>query len=149
MSPARVALLLLPLLIVAAAAAQDGHAEQRTDVLQVRPMSIPTDIATRFNALRAMDTNQPEVSHPFEVNSAKTRRFDLDQVYVRNLTEEQPDGAEIVVEAGRIIEAGCYTMRSYRYARPEKGSDVTVPVGYTTCTPVKKFELKSADVHSR
>jgi hypothetical protein len=38
----------------------------------------------------------------------------------------------------------CYTVSSYRHARESRNSDVTVPVGYTTCTPRSKFQVKNA-----
>ena len=39
----------------------------------------------------------------------------------------------------------CYKMRSYRVARTERSSDSTELVGYSTCQPSAKFEMKYAD----
>jgi len=38
----------------------------------------------------------------------------------------------------------CYYGRSYRYKRESRDSDLTVPAGYTTCTPRSKFQVKNA-----
>ncbi|MGA9353139.1 MAG: hypothetical protein WBV46_05570 [Terriglobales bacterium] len=38
----------------------------------------------------------------------------------------------------------CAYMRTYRVKRQERGSDVVVPAGYTTCVPTRHFEMKSA-----
>lgn len=43
----------------------------------------------------------------------------------------------------------CYTVRSYFYARASRDSDVTVPVGYSVCTPSSKFQVKGADLPAR
>jgi hypothetical protein len=40
----------------------------------------------------------------------------------------------------------CYTVRSYLVARESRDSDVTLPVGYRTCTPSSKFGVKRADL---
>ena len=64
----------------------------------------------------------------------KMRRFTAPFVGVRRgrpITAEEEDNV-------------CYTVRSYRYARASRDSDVTTPVGYTVCTPSAKFQVKSA-----
>lgn len=38
----------------------------------------------------------------------------------------------------------CAYMRTYRVKRDHPGSDMTMPAGYTTCVPSKRFEMKSA-----
>jgi hypothetical protein len=38
----------------------------------------------------------------------------------------------------------CLSMRTYRVKRENPQSDTTTPAGYTTCTPSKRFEIKSA-----
>lgn len=39
----------------------------------------------------------------------------------------------------------CYKMRTYFVAREERHSDSTKPVGYSTCQPSWRFDVKSAD----
>lgn len=38
----------------------------------------------------------------------------------------------------------CAFLRTYRAKRDHPGSDVTRPAGYTTCVPMRRFEMKSA-----
>ena len=39
---------------------------------------------------------------------------------------------------------GCAYMRTYRVKRRRRGSDVVGPAGYTTCVPMRRFEMRSA-----
>lgn len=41
-------------------------------------------------------------------------------------------------------EKTCYTIRAYRVARESADSDSTRPVGYSTCQPTTRFQLKQA-----
>jgi len=41
-------------------------------------------------------------------------------------------------------DATCLSIRSYRVTRDDPGSDVTRPVGYSTCQPATKFQVKEA-----
>lgn len=41
-------------------------------------------------------------------------------------------------------EHSCAYMRTYRVKRDRRTSDMTKPAGYTTCVPVKRFEVRSA-----
>ena len=79
------------------------------------------------------------VSKPTSLGKVSPRTFTFDGIPHKRL----------VRRPGVVDDKLCYTARSYRYAREERGSDATVPVGYTTCTPGKKFELKSADISDR
>ncbi|HVN21015.1 MAG TPA: hypothetical protein VMU05_19675 [Dongiaceae bacterium] len=59
-----------------------------------------------------------------------------------------PDGAErtIVSLDGRLaLEPMCYAIRSYVVARDSKNSDSVHPVGYTTCIPASRYQLRTAD----
>jgi len=38
----------------------------------------------------------------------------------------------------------CYRLRTYLMKRESRDSDVTRPVGYTTCQPARRFDLKTA-----
>ncbi len=40
------------------------------------------------------------------------------------------------------LNATCYTMRTYRVQRDDRRSDSVHPVGYTTCQPAPRFDLK-------
>jgi hypothetical protein len=64
----------------------------------------------------------------FHPENERPRNFDL-----RNLgsihTEEDRDNV-------------CYTMRSYIVARESRNSDSTELVGYSTCQPSSKYELR-------
>jgi len=39
----------------------------------------------------------------------------------------------------------CLKMRSYYVERESKHSDVTNPIGYSTCTPSTRFDIKRAE----
>lgn len=43
-----------------------------------------------------------------------------------------------------FADAGCFKMRSYVMRRESAGSDVTVPAGYTECTPAARVKMKNA-----
>jgi hypothetical protein len=44
----------------------------------------------------------------------------------------------------------CYLIRSYRFTQDKPVSDSTKFASYSTCQPVKQFQMKSAvDVHPR
>jgi hypothetical protein len=40
----------------------------------------------------------------------------------------------------------CLSIRSYVVARDSKDSDSTHPVGYSTCQPSKRYQVRSADI---
>lgn len=42
----------------------------------------------------------------------------------------------------------CLSIRSYVVKRDSKDSDAVHPAGYSTCVPVARFRLKTADLHS-
>jgi len=42
------------------------------------------------------------------------------------------------------LSNACATMRTYRVKRREYGSEAVAPAGYTTCVPVRRFEIRSA-----
>jgi hypothetical protein len=58
-----------------------------------------------------------------------------------NVVLGSPRKVEIVDAQGEVT---CLSMRTYRVKRDRPQSDVTVPAGYSTCTPSKRFEVKSA-----
>lgn len=43
-----------------------------------------------------------------------------------------------------ISYATCYSLRTYRVTRDDPESDVTRPVGYSTCQPAARFQVKDA-----
>ncbi len=44
----------------------------------------------------------------------------------------------------RQNDATCYTLRTYRVARENPGSDATRPAGYSTCQPSTRFQVRTA-----
>ena len=44
----------------------------------------------------------------------------------------------------RVSDNSCAYMRTYRVKRQAQNSDAVTPSGYTTCTPMRRFETKSA-----
>jgi hypothetical protein len=76
--------------------------------------------------------------------------------YAQNATADQTaasapatfDRALRDVERGDSVQLErdgvCFTMRTYKVAREDKGSDVTYPVRVTRCLPSSKMEFKSA-----
>lgn len=64
----------------------------------------------------------------------------------------KPNDPEIVVNLnpdGRMVVPGsqsdslCYAIRSYVVARDSKHSDSVHPVGYTTCVPARRYQLRT------
>lgn len=53
---------------------------------------------------------------------------------ILNLNSEQPDS----------LNNSCATMRTYRVKRRGRGSEAVGPAGYTTCVPMRRFEVHSA-----
>ncbi len=49
------------------------------------------------------------------------------------------------LDAARDGDLTCYTIESYRVKRPSRDSDVTEPVGYSTCQRASKYGVKKAD----
>jgi len=47
--------------------------------------------------------------------------------------------------AGADSNSTCYSIRNYRMKRDDPHSDVTQPVGYSTCQPSKRFQVKSVE----
>ena len=45
----------------------------------------------------------------------------------------------------RDAQPTCLKMRSYYVERESKHSDVTHPIGYSTCTPSERFAVKRAE----
>jgi hypothetical protein len=74
---------------------------------------------------RAADARPTGKFHPA---NERLRNFDL-----RNL-------GSIYIEEDR--DNVCYTMRSYIVAREDRDSDSTKLVGYSTCQPSSKYELR-------
>jgi hypothetical protein len=46
-------------------------------------------------------------------------------------------------------DATCYSIRSYRVKRDDPESDSTRLVGYSTCQPSNRFQVKAADERQR
>jgi hypothetical protein len=46
-------------------------------------------------------------------------------------------------------DATCYSIRSYRVKRDDPESDSTRLVGYSTCQPSNRFQVKTADERQR
>jgi hypothetical protein len=53
---------------------------------------------------------------------------------ILNLNSDQPDSAN----------SSCASMRTYRVKRRGRGSETVGPAGYTTCVPMRRFEMRSA-----
>jgi hypothetical protein len=53
---------------------------------------------------------------------------------ILNLTSDQPDS----------LNNSCASMRTYRVKRRGHGSEAVGPAGYTTCVPMRRFEMHSA-----
>jgi len=68
-------------------------------------------------------------------SSAVERAFAGDSDSILQLTPEDETDS---------VRASCAYIRAYRVKREARGSDVTVPAGYTTCVPSKRFEMRSA-----
>ena len=135
---------------------QQGHAY--TDVL-APPYSI-----SYFESLHDFNRSEVAPSEPSWI--ALKRPQNASQAKVPSLpVPVTPDGALAVDHSGQnsptSIKAGspnkkiqelesedtiCYSIRSYVVARDEKDSDSTHPVGSSTCQPVSRYGLRSADL---
>ncbi|HTR23243.1 MAG TPA: hypothetical protein VMI10_04620 [Terriglobales bacterium] len=47
-------------------------------------------------------------------------------------------------DASEAGDRACAYMRTYRVKRHRRGWDVVGPAGYTTCVPMRRFEMRSA-----
>jgi len=55
------------------------------------------------------------------------------------------DGRGQVFSPEDETQPTCFKMRSYYVERESKHSDVTHPIGYSTCTPSTRFDIKRAE----
>jgi len=53
---------------------------------------------------------------------------------ILNLNSDQPNS----------LNNSCATMRTYRVKRRSRGSEAVGPAGYTTCVPMRRFEVHNA-----
>jgi hypothetical protein len=53
------------------------------------------------------------------------------------------------LDPARDGDMTCYTIESYRVKRQGRDSDVTKPVGYSTCQRASKYGVKKAEASSR
>jgi hypothetical protein len=99
-------------------------AAQASDLSQAAPGSVATSVKadSLSSAAEAMPIGK------FHPANERPHNFDL-----RNL-------GSIHIEEKR--DSVCYTMRSYIVARENRGSDSTNLVGYSTCQPSSKYELR-------
>ncbi len=93
------------------------------DQSQAAPNSVAPSV--KSDLLNSAETSPIGKFHPA---SQSLRNFDL-----HNL-------GSIHIEEGR--DNVCYTMRSYIVARENRDSDSTELVGYSTCQPSSKYELR-------
>lgn len=61
------------------------------------------------------------------------------------ITTVSPDGETQKMESEDTV---CYFIRSYVVARDNKDSDSTHPVSSSTCQPINRYGLRSADLKS-
>ena len=68
-----------------------------------------------------------------------TRQYRLDQIkgdpHIRHLQLDALDA-----------DTTCYAIRSYVVARDSRDSDSTHPVGYSTCQPSNRYQVRSANI---
>jgi hypothetical protein len=58
---------------------------------------------------------------------------------------DRADRDDRSLDPARDEDLTCYTIESYRVKRRSRGSDVTEPVGYSTCQRASKYGVKKAD----
>ena len=141
MSPARGAALVLAvfLLMASLARAENFQPHPRTQVtLFAMPVVLPDAFMFRATLSRSLNLPAPDAPRRFELppaddgfstpapGAAGPHKFSLPRVRVLYPRDNL-----------------CYYSRSYRYRRASRDSDVTVPAGYTTCTPRSKFQVKT------
>jgi hypothetical protein len=143
MSPARSAwIALLPFLLVTFVSARGENylpGPQNPIFLFSRPVVLPDTVLFRMTLMRRLNLSAPTAPRQFRFEpseeglsvtppgQSKPRRFSFPRV-------------RIVYPRDNV----CYLGRSYRYKRESRDSDLTVPVGFTTCTPRSKFQVKNA-----
>lgn len=126
----------LPLLFVAlssACAAQDSgllHNARGRTYDPSKPLSSPTFTFQKSSG-QPLDFSTRAQSAP--------RRFALPHKFKAH-SRQDPVSPEDNV---------CYFVRSYLVARESRDSDVTLPVGYRTCTSSSKFGVKRAALPPR
>lgn len=94
-----------------------------------------------------------ELSDPFLVqnNTEHAKRLLEPFMVTRNeeITLKTDGDSRIVIAGSRIDVPGqpedslCYAIRSYVVARDSKTSDSVHPVGYTTCVPANRYQLRT------
>jgi hypothetical protein len=143
MSPARSAsiALLVFLLVTFVSARAENYlpGPQNPIFLFSGPVVLPDTVLFRMTLMRNLNLSAPTAPRQFRVEPAddglsvalpgqsKPRRFSFPRV-------------RILYRRDNV----CYYGRSYRYKRESRDSDLTVPAGYTTCTPRSKFQVKNA-----
>jgi hypothetical protein len=58
---------------------------------------------------------------------------------------DRADRDDRSLAAARDEDLTCYTIESYRVKRQSRDSDVTEPIGYSTCQRASKYGVKKAD----
>ena len=146
MSPARSAwIALLVVLLVTFVSARGQNylpGPQNPMFLFSSPVVLPDTVVFRMTLMRNLNLSAPPALRQFRFEPAgeglrvtppgqwKPHRFTFPRVFPRIRILPQ--------------DTVCYFARTYRHARESRDSDVTVPVGYTTCTPGSKFQVKNA-----
>ena len=139
-SSASIALLAFVLMPFASARAENYLPQPQTRlILFPRPLLLPDHLIYRMTLMRSLDLSAPAAPRQFKLKTAedglsivpqgqgKPRRFSFTRLRIF-----------------RHHDDVCYYGRSYRYRRESRDSDVTIPAGYTTCTPRSKFQVKNA-----
>jgi len=97
------------------------------------PWSISLNMAAKANVpadpLARLETSQPPKYENDQRPDTKTFFF-------------PSPGNDFVISPGALADNACFAIRSYVMARDSKNSDSTHLVGYTTCVPSKKYQLR-------
>jgi hypothetical protein len=94
----------------------------------------PADIRPEQNVLDPMRLDQYRLDQL--KGNPHVRHFKLDPMSKTSVVDAKPLDADNT----------CLSIRSYVVARDSKDSDSTHPVGYSTCQPSNRYQVRSADI---
>ena len=145
MTPAR---LLVPVVLFCSICVFAQENQQKTLAVANQPL-LASDSQNAFATARSspLGTESAEVPRdPLErLESSQPPQLMVNQNKSSKILFFPAPSRGFVIPPDQLADgATCYAIRSYVVARDTKNSDSVHPVGYSTCVPAKKVQLKSA-----
>lgn len=94
----------------------------------------------------ALAQNPSSKNHGKARDTLNQHRWSPDAWGIISLSASLDDGKDQLLSPAKDgTQPTCFKIRSYYVERESMRSDSTRPVGYSTCTPSEKFDLRSAE----